>query len=292
MAEHATLRHRQLGAVLRAHRIDAGLTLEMVARRLDPMDSMSVPKISRIENGQYAVIPRDVRALCQVYKLDGAAADELVRHAFQALRRGWWQEGEAGSLPGPYRRYIEYEDTCVAVSMFAPVFVPDLLQTAAYTRMLIAGLWPQKAAGERAALASVLTRRQYRVAAQHGPRVDVVLDTQTVLRSWGDRTVTRRQAAYLLEVSRHPKINLRIIPDGRVYPGAHTGYALMTLGEGGSSLDRVGFIGGVLGGVFMEGADEIGRYAETFEQQRAFAFGQDETRRWLRQAVKSLGGVT
>lgn len=290
MAEHATLRHRQLGAVLRGRRIDAGLTLEMVARRLTALDTMSAPKISRIENGQYAVNPEDVRALCRVYQLDETATDELVRIASEAQRRGWWQEGIAGSLPLPYRRYIEYEDTCAALSIFAPVFVPDLLQTAAYTRMLIAGLWPRTAAGEQASLASILSRRQYRFAAHEGPRVEVVLDTQVVLRSWGDRSVTRRQAAYLLEVSRHPQITLRVIPDGRIYPGAHTGYALMTLGDGAKP-DRVGFVGGVLGGALMEGAEEISRYADTFDQQRALALGCDETRRWLRHALAGLGGI-
>lgn len=291
MAERATLRHRQIGAVLRGHRIDLGLTLETVARRLTSSDAMSAAKISRIENGQYAVNPHDVRSLCRVYKLDQPTADDLVEQASQALRRGWWQEGDAGSLPAPFLRYVEYEDTCVAVNVFAPVFVPDILQTAAYTRMLIDGLWPKKGAGERAALASVLTRRQYRFAAHEGPRVDVVLDTHAVLRCWGDRSVTLRQAAYLLEVSRHPRTSLRVIPDGRVYPGAHTGYALMTLGPGATPLDRVGFVGGVLGGVFLDAGEEIDRYAETFEQQRDAALGREETRRWLRHALKSLGGV-
>lgn len=311
MAGHATLRHRQLGAVLRGHRIDAGMTLEMVARRLTSADAMSAAKISRIENGQYAVNPQDVRALCRVYRLDQAATDELVENAAQAMRRGWWQEEEASPLPETYQRYIEYEETCGALAVFAPVFVPDLLQTAAYTRMLIAGLWPRKTTRERTALAAALTRRQYRFTAKEGPRVDAVLDNIAVLRSWGDPTVSQRQAAYLLEISHHPRITLRVIPDSRVYPGAHTAYTLLALGPvtapGAASAasaaangstsgaapapQRVGFVGGVLGGVLMEGAEEIDRYAETFDHQRAVALSPEETRRWLRQAVKSLGGI-
>jgi hypothetical protein len=114
--------------------------------------------------------------------------------------------------------------------------------------------------------------------------------------------VTQRQAAYLLEISHHPRITLRVIPDSRVYPGAHTAYTLLALGPGAGSVpaggglagpaqQRVGFVGGVLGGVLMEGAEEIDRYSETFDHQRAVALSPEETRRWLRQAVKSLGGI-
>ncbi|MEY9928362.1 transcriptional regulator with XRE-family HTH domain [Catenulispora sp. GP43] len=310
MTERATLRHRRIGAALRAHRVDAGLTLERVAHRLTPADAMSAAKISRIENGQYAVNPHDVRALCRVYELDAALTDELVEQASQALRRTWWQEGEAGALPAPFQRYLEYEDTCVALDVFAPVFVPDILQTAAYTRMLIAGLWPDKNPGERQALASVLTRRQSRLAVEAGPRVQVVLDAHAVLRSWGDRSVAVRQAAYLLEVSRHPRTEVRVIPDGRVYPGAHTGFTLMTLGSGDQQskpgkqvkqvrqsptaakpAEHVGFVGGVVGWCLVDGGDEIDRYTFTFQQQRAAALGPEETRRWLRLAIKSMGGV-
>jgi|GEM_PF-3028516 len=305
MTERATLRHRRIGAALRAHRVDAGLTLERVAHRLTPADAMSAAKISRIENGQYAVNPHDVRALCRVYDLDQGTTDELVEQASQALRRTWWQEGEAGTLPAPFQRYLEYEDTCVALDVFAPVFVPDILQTAAYTRMLIAGLWPDKNPGERQALASVLTRRQTRLAVEAGPRVQVVLDAHAVLRSWGDRSVAVRQAAYLLEVSRHPRTEVRVIPDGRVYPGAHTGFTLMTLGSGEKQAkqvkqatatavkpaEHVGFVGGVVGWCLVDGGDEIDRYTHTFQQQRAAALGPEETRRWLRLAIKSMGGV-
>jgi len=291
MTERATLRHRRIGAALRAHRVAAGLTLERVARRLTPADAMSAAKISRIENGQYAVNPHDVRALCRVYDLEPEVTDELVDQASQALRRGWWQEGEAGALPAPLKRYLEYEDTCEEIDVFAPVFVPDILQTAAYTRMLLAGLWPDKQPGERAALASVLTRRQSRFAVDAGPKVQVVLDAHAVLRSWGDRSVAVRQAAYLLEASRHPRTDVRVIPDGRVYPGAHTGFTLMTLGAGARKSEHVGFVGGVVGWCLVDGVDEIDRYAQTFEQQRTAALSPDETRRWLRLAIKSMGGV-
>ena len=315
MAGHATLRHRQLGAVLRGHRIDAGMTLEMVARRLTTADAMSAAKISRIENGQYAVNPQDVRALCRVYRLDTATTDDLVENAAQAMRRGWWQEEEASPLPETYQRYIEYEETCGGLAVFAPVFVPDLLQTAAYTRMLIAGLWPRKTTRERTALAAALTRRQYRFTTKTGPqgrRPAGQRRRAAVLgRPDGDAAAGRVPAGDRAPSADHPAGHPRQpgVPGGshRVHvdgdrplllqrgrPRRERHLNLGVAGPGtlnGSARQRVGFVGGVLGGVLMEGTEEIDRYTETFEHQRAVALSSEETRRWLRQAVKSLGGI-
>ena len=85
-----------------------------------------------------------------------------------------------------------------------------------------------------------------------------------------------------------------MIPDGRVYPGAHTGFTLMTLSSGDKharQAEHVGFVGGAVGWCLVDGGDEIDRYTLTFQQQRAAALGPEETRRWLRLAIKSMGGV-
>jgi hypothetical protein len=55
--------------------------------------------------------------------------------------------------------------------------------------------------------------------------------------------------------------------------------------------EHVGFVGGVVGWCLVDGGDEIDRYTHTFQQQRAAALGPEETRRWLRLAIKSMGGV-
>ena len=74
-------------------------------------------------------------------------------------------------------------------------------------------------------------------------------------------------------------------------PGARTGFTLMALCAGARRSEHVGFVGGVVGWCLVDGVDEIDRYAQTFEQQRTAALSPDETRRWLRLAIKSMGGV-
>ncbi|WP_181799126.1 helix-turn-helix domain-containing protein [Kitasatospora acidiphila] len=61
----ATVRRRQLGALLKRSRVTAGLSHDDVA---GAMPGMSQPKLSRIENGRGAIKPDEVRALLALYK--------------------------------------------------------------------------------------------------------------------------------------------------------------------------------------------------------------------------------
>ena len=62
-ARNPPVRRRELGALLRALRADAGLTVEQVAERL----LCSHAKVSRMETGQRGREPADVRDLCDLY---------------------------------------------------------------------------------------------------------------------------------------------------------------------------------------------------------------------------------
>ena len=58
---------RELGALLRAHRMEKGLTTEQVADCL----MMSTSKVSRLETCQRGASARDVNDLCDLYGVDG-----------------------------------------------------------------------------------------------------------------------------------------------------------------------------------------------------------------------------
>src|SRR5215468_9682552 len=75
-----TVRRRRLGLELRRLREQAGVTIEIVAERLECSSS----KISRIERGHSGASPRDVRDMLAVYGVTGSAAEELVQVAREA----------------------------------------------------------------------------------------------------------------------------------------------------------------------------------------------------------------
>ena len=63
-----TVKRRRLAAELRQRRLEAKLTIEQVAERLE----WSPGKISKIENARVSVLPRDVRHLLREYGIEGA----------------------------------------------------------------------------------------------------------------------------------------------------------------------------------------------------------------------------
>src|SRR5918911_1084324 len=81
-----TVRRRRLGLELRRLREAAGVTIDVVAGRLE----CSASKISRIETGHTGATPRDVRDMLAVYGVDGQVADDLVQIARDARQKGWW----------------------------------------------------------------------------------------------------------------------------------------------------------------------------------------------------------
>src|SRR5436305_14622664 len=65
-----TVRRRELGALLRALRLESGLTVEQAAEQLP----FSMSKLSRMERGHGLATPPELRDLCSRYGVTGAAA--------------------------------------------------------------------------------------------------------------------------------------------------------------------------------------------------------------------------
>jgi hypothetical protein len=88
-------------------------------------------KISRIETGQRGIPPKELREL-----LAGYGARPAVVEALAALARphrdadGWWT-GYTSVLREPYLEFTAAEATASAIMTYAPVQVPELLQTPA-----------------------------------------------------------------------------------------------------------------------------------------------------------------
>ena len=112
-----TLRRRELGALLRAHRLDLGLTVDQVAERL----LCSPSKVSRMETGQRGATQRDVRDLCALYGITGEEeCTRLMTLAREGKQQGWWQPFEL-----PYSTYVGLEQEALSMK---PSRRPDCRQ--------------------------------------------------------------------------------------------------------------------------------------------------------------------
>ena len=82
-----TVQRRRLGIELRRLRETAGKTIDEVAHVLECSDS----KVSRIENGQVAASPRDVRDMLKFYEVDPERREERVVVTRAGRKRGLWE---------------------------------------------------------------------------------------------------------------------------------------------------------------------------------------------------------
>jgi transcriptional regulator with XRE-family HTH domain len=114
---------RELGAALRALRLNGGLTAEEVAERL----LCSASKVSRMENGHGATL-RDIRDLCGLYGVpDDKERDRLMELARRGRQQAWWQPFDL-----PFGDYLGLEEDATSIKAFHCGLIPGLLQTGPY----------------------------------------------------------------------------------------------------------------------------------------------------------------
>src|SRR5437762_2115 len=117
-------RRRRLGRQLRELRRHAGETIRAVSER----SGLSTATISRIESANQAILPRNVRLLCQLYGVGAAQIELLVSEAYESEERGWLLAyGDA--VPNWFKRYAAEEAEASEIWEYANEFVPGLLQT-------------------------------------------------------------------------------------------------------------------------------------------------------------------
>ncbi|WP_443054351.1 helix-turn-helix domain-containing protein [Streptomyces sp. NBC_00683] len=209
-----TVRRRRLGAELRQLRLASGLKSQEVAKRL----MVSQPKISHLENGNRATSPRDVRDLCAIYGVtDEQVIDSLMEMARESGRRGWWHP--YGDLSDS--AYIGLETDAASLHTYAPMMVPELLQTPAYAQAVIEETIPLPTAEQAATRLKVRLRRQHRIYDPTRPlRLWVVLDESALRRLIGGPDIMREQLEHLKALSAEPHITLQVLP---YTTGAHPG---------------------------------------------------------------------
>ena len=156
------------------------MTLDVAARQLD----MSKSNLSRIENAQIGIKPRDVRAALALYEVTGVDAEALIEIARDAQQRGWWQN-YSDVLPEWFEFYVGLEAEAESLRTYEAESVPGLLQTEAYAREMF-----RRTAGEEGLERKVAARlRRQEMLHRESPAVElsVVLNEAVLLRPVGGR---------------------------------------------------------------------------------------------------------
>ena len=266
-----SVRGRQLAAELRRLRDAATLTGEEAAAQL----GWSPSKISRIETGQTAPSPADLRRVLDLYEVTGTQRGRLELLGQSAGQRGWW-DAYADTLGPEYTALIALEAEAESVRWYSPMLVPGLLQTERYAREVIRSGLLIAPPGEVERRVQVKMNRQ-RVLARDTPLLlDVVLDEAAILRPVGDAAVMREQLAHLARIAGQPGVNLQMLPLAAGPHPATTG-EFTILGFPELIAPDVVYLENMTSDLYVEREADVYRYAMAFDRLRAIALGPDDS---------------
>jgi hypothetical protein len=226
-----TVRRRRLAAELR--RLRGNRTGGEVSRGI----GWSTTKISRAESGRESLPPSEVAKLIDYYGVAEPLRTRLLDLAEDANRRGWWEEEEyANALTGEYREFIGLEAEATSSLHWQIDVVPGLFQTEDYTRQLNAAFQTvvtttPPGVFERFLRARVL--RQERLVNEPVLHASAVMDEAVLLRRVGDPSLMRAQLAHLIDVSRLPNVEVRVLPLNRAVALGAASFTILSFGTPG-----------------------------------------------------------
>jgi transcriptional regulator with XRE-family HTH domain len=274
VAGSPSMRRRRLAAELRKLRTDARLTVEDAASGLEWPGS----KVSRIENRQVGISPKDLRKLLDLYQVaDRAYRDELLELGRRATERGWWQSYN-GLLPA-LSTLIGLEEEAATIRTYEAELIPGLLQTADYARAVIKVSDPAETKAQIDRWIEVRLERQEVLTRSDPPppKVSVVLNEGVLARRVGSPEVMRGQLEHLMRERERGNVVIQILPfSSGEHPTMVGPFTIMTFLDAADP--GVVNVENVLGALALEQPAEIRAYEEVWSTLQARAASPDDSR--------------
>lgn len=265
-ADSPTVRRRELGALLRALRIEAGMTVEQVADRL----LVSSSKISRLETGRRGANARDIRDLCDIYGVTDAARTHLMELAHEGRDQAWWQPYDL-----PYRTYVGLEAAATEISDFEPGVFPGLLQTPEYARAVHEGALPRLSPEVIEQRIEVRRTRQRVLSRDTPPRLSAIVDEAVLHRVIGGPQVMARQLAHVIEAAQRENVTVQVMPYSiGAHPALDSTFILL---EFAPPVPSVVYVEGLVGQIYLERQQDVDRYKQIFSHLAATAMSLQES---------------
>jgi transcriptional regulator with XRE-family HTH domain len=262
-----TVRRRELGALLRALRTSAGLTVEQVAERL----LCSTSKVSRMETGQRGASARDVRDLCDIYGIEDPARREyLTTLAREGRDQAWWQPYDL-----PYATYIGLESAALSIADFEPGVFPGLLQIPAYARAVHEATFTPLSPGAIDRQLEVRRTRQQILVREDPPQLAAILDEAVLHRVVGGPSVMRAQLEHMVAVSKQSNITVQVLPYSvGAHPALDSTFIVLELPP---PVPGVVYVEGLVGQIYLERPQELQKYQQVFEHLTAISLSPKDS---------------
>ena len=273
-----TIRKRSLSRQLVELRKACGLTTSEVQRQL----GWSATKLNYIEKARW-IAPNsdDVTDLCEVYGVDGAQRDALIRLAREGRQRGWWRKYNdvfPDELPG-------FEAGASQIRTFETSFIPGLLQVPSYIELVTRAAGIDDPAAIEHHVDARIGRQQILTRDDDPCRLHAIIDENAIARIT-DPAIRRAQLRHLVEIASRPNVEIQILPfTAGVYPVPGEVFSCLSFPDP-SERDIV-YLESAIDDRMLEETDELDRYILKFEKLRTAALSPEATRTTLQSALAS-----
>ncbi len=275
-----TVRLRRLASELRRLRQEGGLTREDVAERT----GIDRATLYRIESARARPQSRTLKSLLDLYDVESASRDELVKLARSASQQSWRIPYD---LPAQYSTYIGFEIEARTVLNFECSFVPGLLQTKEYAQAAIRRGMRDGKPEDIEARVNARLRRQERLTSDDPLNLWAIVDEAVLRREVGGADVMRAQLQHLIEITGLPVVTLQVIPFGvGAHPGMSGELAILRFEEPVGA--DVVYIESMAGDLFLETPADVTRYTLMFEHLRALALSPDDSVTLVRNVAEGM----
>ncbi len=256
------VRRRQLARILRELRETADRSIEEAARHLE----FSPAKLSRIENALQAVDIHTVKSMLDLYDAGGARWTECLDLARAARQKGWWRAYGLNDTG-----YVPLEAEASVVWDYTLGYVPGLLQTEAYARVIFGNALRPWGPGELDNAVRARMFRQKRLTdPEHPLELTAILDESVLLRPLGGPAVLRAQLEHLLEAAGLPRVTLQVLPlDAGVTAGLTGTFTILEFGDLGEP--DLAYVDHACRAVHVEKAEDVARAKLRFDRLRSEA---------------------
>ncbi len=256
------------------------MTLDQAARQLD----MSKSNLSRIENAQIGVKPRDVRAALALYQVTGADAEALIEIARGAQQRGWWQNyGDV--LPEWFEFYVGLEAEASTVRSYEAESVPGLLQTEEYARAMYV-----LTAGSTDVDRKVAARIHRQTVLRREPPAElaVVLNEAVLVRPVGGERVMASQLDHLADLAEElSNISIQVLPFSHGgHPAMTTPYVILNFAD--APEESIVYLENLTNGQVLEEPGHVNWYNIVHGKLSALALDPKESIVELRKAAQKM----
>jgi transcriptional regulator with XRE-family HTH domain len=268
-------------------RKEGGLTQQQVAVTLE----WSPSKLIRVEGGRSSITKVDLDALLTEYGVTSESHRERLHALNRGARvRGWWDRYR-DDISQAYLSYMGFEAGAAFIRQFQIGFIPGLLQTAEYARVV-----SEMGSTDKDRITSFVELRMQRqselMRRSVPPRQYYVIDEAVIRRHAGikkDRSIMPNQLRIVADRVEHDDlVMVRVIPfEAGVHSGLFDSFTLLQ------------FDGGLPDVLYLESArDEFkmtaendpqaSKYAEDFEELWEIALSTERSVQLMRSVAEGM----